>query len=113
VTRPPESVVGSGVRLGNAQSEQMLSAVPPIATVRGIICLMAWVRFGRLDRVPTLGARPPRWLGGGRYRRPNAGQGRLQRRFLGVVKRGLHHCAALALEALKHLVSGDLTHQHE
>ena len=43
----------------------------------------------------------------------SAGQSRLKRRFLGVVERRLHHRAALALEALEHLVRGDLAHQHE
>jgi AcrR family transcriptional regulator len=33
--------------------------------------------------------------------------------FLGVVERRLHHCAALTLEPLKHLISGDFAHQHE
>ncbi|MET4356303.1 opacity protein-like surface antigen [Bradyrhizobium sp. RT9b] len=37
----------------------------------------------------------------------------MQRGFLGVVKRGLQHCAAFTLETLKDLVCGHLSHEHE
>jgi hypothetical protein len=50
---------------------------------------------------------------GGRHRCLHAGQSRLEGRFLGVVERGLHHCAALALETLEHLICGDFAHEHE
>src|SRR6476646_10307508 len=48
-----------------------------------------------------------------RHNRLDASQSRLQRCFLGVIERGLQHCTALALEALKDLVSSNLPHQDE
>ena len=63
--------------------------------------------------VESVGQQPPASGRGGRHRRLDTGQSRLQRRFFGVIERGLHHCAPLALEALKHLICGDFAHQHE
>src|ERR1700691_1718007 len=82
-------------RVGNPHTEHIWSAVPPKAAEAarrtaghppngmGLVGSIA---------VPTLGTRPPRCpasSGGGGQGRANAGQGRLQRRFLSVVERGL------------------------
>src|SRR6478672_4444462 len=48
-----------------------------------------------------------------RHSRLDASESRLQRCLLGVIERGLQHSTALALEALKDLVSSDLPHQDE
>ena len=69
---------------------------------------------GREEAVEVLGRLGQRALrSGGRHRCLHAGQSRLEGRFLGVVERGLHHCAALALETLEHLICGDFAHEHE
>ena len=60
--------------------------------------------------VESVGQQSPASGRGGRHRRLDAGQSRLQRRFFGVIERGLHHCAPLALEALKHLICGGFAH---
>ena len=66
-----------------------------------------WVSVGgesqsREETVEVLGRLGRRALRrGGRHRCLHAGQSRLEGRFLGVVERGLHHCAALALETLE------------
>jgi hypothetical protein len=48
-----------------------------------------------------------------RHGRLDASQSRLQRCFLGVIKRSLQHCTAFALETLKHLVRSDLPYQDD
>ena len=79
----------------------------------------AWISVGREfqsqeEAVEVLGRLGRRALrSGGRHRCLHAGQSRLEGRFLGVVERGLHHCAALALQTLEHLICGDFTHEHE
>src|SRR4029077_15560979 len=78
----------------------------------------AWISVGRESQsqeeaVKFLGRLGQRALrSGGRQRSLRAGQSRLEGRFLGVVERGLHHCAALALETLEHLICGDFAHEH-
>src|SRR5258706_8533690 len=48
-----------------------------------------------------------------RHGRLDTSQSRLQRCFLGVIKRSLQHCTAFALETLKHLIRSDLPYQDE
>src|SRR5215469_7844061 len=45
--------------------------------------------------------------------RLDAGQRGLQRRFLGMIQRGLQHRSAFALETFEHLVGGDLPQKDE